>query len=384
MMKTIKVGIIGAGFMGTAHLENLRRIPGIEVKAIADIKPENAKILADKFGISQVYENWRELVNNPEIDVLHNCTPNYLHFEINKAAILAGKAIISEKPLTNSVAESEELVKLAREKKILTAVNFNYRNYPIIQHARQLIVSGKLGEIFLAHGHYLQDWLIYPEDYNWRVELETGGNSRAIADIGSHWCDLVQFITGQRIIEVFADLVIIHKSRRKPQSDVATFKDKEVTPDSTKCITVKTEDAGAVLFHLEKGGHGVFNVSQVSAGYKNGFDIAIDGSQMSLAWKQEEPNQLWLGYRDKANQILVKDPALLEADSRSFAHYPGGHPEGYPDTFKNLFLNFYAALRTGKLAIHEQNFPTFEAGLQENRIVEAVLKSHQEKRWIKV
>ncbi|HPC35366.1 MAG TPA: Gfo/Idh/MocA family oxidoreductase [Candidatus Marinimicrobia bacterium] len=383
-MNTVKVGIIGAGFMGTAHLENLRRIPGVEVKAIADIKPESAKILADKFDISQVYDDWRELVNNSEIDVIHNCTPNYLHFEINKAAILAGKAVISEKPLTNSVAESEELVRLAREKKVLNAVNFNYRNYPLIRHARQLIVSGKLGEIFLAHGHYLQDWLMYPEDYNWRIETETGGDSRAIADIGSHWCDLVQFITGQKIVEVFADLVTVHKLRKKPQSEVATFKGKEIISDSAQKVTVKTEDAGAVLFHLEKGGHGVFTVSQVSAGYKNGFDIAVDGSQMSLAWKQEEPNQIWLGYRDQANQVLVKDPALIEADSRSFAHYPGGHPEGYPDTFKNLFLNFYAAVRAGKSAPQGEAFPTFEAGLQENRIVEAVLKSHQEKRWIKV
>jgi len=383
-MNTVKVGIIGAGFMGTAHLENLRRIPGVEVKAIADIKPESAKILADKFDISQVYDDWRELVNNSEIDVIHNCTPNYLHFEINKAAILAGKAVISEKPLTNSVAESEELVRLAREKKVLNAVNFNYRNYPLIRHARQLIVSGKLGEIFLAHGHYLQDWLMYPEDYNWRIEPETGGDSRAIADIGSHWCDLVQFITGQKIVEVFADLVTVHKSRKKPQAEVATFKGKEIISDSAQKVTVKTEDAGAVLFHLEKGGHGVFTVSQVSAGYKNGFDIAVDGSQMSLAWKQEEPNQIWLGYRDQANQVLVKDPALIEADSRSFAHYPGGHPEGYPDTFKNLFLNFYAAVRAGKSAPQGEAFPTFEAGLQENRIVEAVLKSHQEKRWIKV
>jgi len=383
-MKTIKVGIIGAGFMGTAHLENLRRIPGVEVKAIADIKPESARTLADKFDISQVYDDWRELVSNSEIDVIHNCTPNYLHFEINKAAILAGKAVISEKPLTNSVVESEELVRLAREKKVLNAVNFNYRNYPLVRHARQLIVSGKLGEIFLAHGHYLQDWLMYPEDYNWRIEPETGGDSRAIADIGSHWCDLVQFITGQKIVEVFADLVTVHKSRKKPQAEVATFKGKEIISDSAQKVTVKTEDAGAVLFHLEKGGHGVFTVSQVSAGYKNGFDIAVDGSRMSLAWKQEEPNQLWLGYRDQANHVLVKDPALIEADSRSFAHYPGGHPEGYPDTFKNLFLNFYAVVRAGKSATSGEAFPTFEAGLQENRIVEAVLKSHQEKRWIKV
>ena len=384
-MKTIQVGIIGTGFMGAAHLENLRRVQGVKVLAIADDNLENAQALADKFDVPFVFTNWRELIENPEVEAVHNCTPNHLHFEINKAAILVGKAIIGEKPLTNSVAESAELVQLAQEKNVLNAVNFNYRNYPITRHARRLVVDGKLGDVFLVHGHYLQDWLIYPSDYNWRVETESGGASRAIADIGSHWCDLVQFITGQRITEVFADLVTIHETRQKPKTEVETFKGKGIIQqEAVEEVAVKTEDAGAVLFHLEKGARGVFNVSQVSAGHKNCFDIEIDGNRMSMVWKQEEPNQLWLGYRDKANEIVVKDPALLSEESCLFAHYPSGHPEGYPDTFKNLFLNFYAALHDDKSANDAQNFPTFEAGLQENRIVEAILKSHQEKRWVTV
>jgi len=384
-MKIIKSGIIGTGFMGAAHLENLRRVPGLQVLAIADKKLENARALAEKFNIPLAYSDWKELIDHPEIEVIHNCTPNNLHFEINKAAILAGKAVISEKPLTNSVAESEELVRLARQKNVLNAVNFSYRNYPITCHARQLVVDGKLGDVFLVHGHYLQDWLIYSSDYNWRVETESGGASRAIADIGSHWCDLVQFITGQKITEVFADLVTIHETRQKPKMEVETFKGKEIIQqEAIEEVAVKTEDAGAVLFHLGNGACGVFNVSQVSAGHKNCFDIEIDGSRMSMVWKQEEPNQLWLGYRDKANEIVVKDPSLLTEESRPFAHYPGGHPEGYPDAFKNLFLNFYAAQREGKSANDAQNFPTFEDGFQENRIIEAVLKSHQEKRWVKV
>lgn len=384
-MENINVGIIGAGFMGLAHLENLGRVPGVQVWAIADNDFEKVRALAEKFNIPHVYNNWRELMKNPEIKAIHNCSPNHLHFEINKAAILMGKAIISEKPLTNSVAESSELVQLAGDKNVLNAVNFNYRNYPMIRHARQLVADGKLGDIFLVHGHYLQDWLIYASDYNWRVETGSGGASRAIADIGSHWCDLVQFITGQKIIEVFADLVTIHNIRQKPSSEVETFKGKEqVTIVATENVAVKTEDAGAVLFHMENGSSGVFNVSQVSAGHKNCFDIEIDGSRMSLAWKQEEPNQLWLGYRNRANELVVKDPSLLAESSKPFAHYPGGHPEGYPDAFKNLFLNFYCAVRNGKAACDPQDFPTFEAGLQENRIVEAILKSDMEKRWINV
>ncbi|HAE87819.1 TPA: dehydrogenase [Candidatus Marinimicrobia bacterium] len=379
----IHVGIIGAGFMGSSHLENLRRVPGIKVLALADSNKASAQKLADMFNIPRVYSDWKELLHNPDIQAVHNCTPNYLHFEINKAAILAGKAIISEKPLTNSVAEAEELVCLAEEKNVLNAVNFSYRNYPMPQQIKELIDEKKVGDIYLVHGHYLQDWLLYPNDYNWRVEPEWGGESRAVADIGSHGFDLIQFLTGQNMTAVFADLQTIHKTRLKPQEEVETFKGKETGKSSdVKEIAVKTEDAGIILFKLEKGGMGVFTVSQVSAGHKNCFDLEINGSRMSVSWNQENPNQLWLGYRDKANEVLVKDPALLTKESAAYSHYPGGHPEGYPDAFKNLFLNFYSAYRNKKPADTEQNFSTFKDGLQENRIVDAILQSHREKTWI--
>jgi predicted dehydrogenase len=380
-MNNVKVGIIGAGFMGAAHLENLRRIPGVEITAIADINMSAAQKLAEKFSIAHVYETWQELIADPEIHSVHNCTPNTLHYEINKAAILAGKAILSEKPLTNTAAQSEELVRLAEEKNVLNAVNFSYRNYPLPRYARQLVSNGNLGKIFLVHGHYLQDWLIYPEDYNWRVDVKHGGASRAVADIGSHWCDLVQFITGQKITAVFADLETVHKTRFKPDAEVETFKGKEQSQlKGLREVPVETEDVGMVLFRLESGAKGVFTVSQVSAGHKNCFKIEIDGSRMSLQWDQEEPNQLKMGFRNKANEILVKDSSLLEGESTDFIHYPGGHPEGYPDAFKNLFLNFYATL----IKKTPVNFPTFADGLLENRIVEAILKSSSQKMWVNV
>lgn len=382
-MKLTYAGIIGCGFMGTSHLENLRRISNVSIGAVSDISESKAAILAKEYHIPRVYADWCEMIDDPNIEVIHNCTPNHLHYEINKAAILAGKAILSEKPLTNGSRESAELVELAKKQGVLTAVNFNYRNYPLIRHARQLIRSGDLGEIYLVHGHYLQDWLLYQSDYNWRVDAKVGGASRAIADIGSHWCDLIQFLIGGKITKVFADLHTVHQKRLKPHSEVDTFKGKESAEVAKGAVvTVKTEDAGTVIFQTDQGIRGVFNVSQVSAGHKNCFDFEINGSRMSIAWHQEEPNRLWLGYRDKSNEELVKDPALLSPESRAFAHYPGGHPEGYPDAFKNLFIHFYQALRDGKSINEEVDFATFEDGYQENRIVDAVLQSHREKRWI--
>jgi predicted dehydrogenase len=206
-----------------------------------------------------------------------------------------------------------------------------------------------------------------------------------VADIGSHGCDLIQFLTGQNISAVFADLQTIHRTRLKPKENVETFKSKEIEKSSeANEVTVKTEDAGIILFQLEKGGKGVFTVSQVSAGHKNCFNLEINGSRMSVSWNQEAPNQLWLGYREKENGILVKDPSLLTGKSAAFAHYPGGHPEGYPDAFKNLFLNFYSAFQKKQMAMENQTFPTFKDGLQENRIVEAVLLSNREKKWVSV
>ncbi|MCF7740174.1 MAG: Gfo/Idh/MocA family oxidoreductase [Candidatus Marinimicrobia bacterium] len=380
-MKTIKTGIIGCGFMGQSHIENIRRIPNVEITAVSDIVENKRRKLAESYNISKVYKNWHELAKDPEIDVIHNCTPNHMHYEINKSAIQEGKAILSEKPLTNDEQRSEELLKIAKEKNILAGVNFNYRNYPLIQHARQMIKNGEIGQIYLVHGHYLQDWLLYKSDYNWRVDKKKGGASRAIADIGSHWCDMLQFLTGKKVVKVFSDLNIIHKTRYKPASESETFRGKEVDRNGNE-IEVNTEDTGTVIFQLEDNIRGVFNVSQVSAGHKNCFDIEINGSQMSIAWTQEEPNKLWMGHRDKPNQELVKDPALLNSESKSFAHYPGGHPEGYPDLFKNMFLEFYEAFRNNKTIEDKVNFPTFEDGYQENRIVEAVLKSNNEKCWI--
>jgi len=372
--------------MGGAHVEALQRIGGVEVIAIASMDLNSARSIADKFSIPKIYENWKDVLASNEVEVIHNCTPNNLHFEINKAAINSGKHIISEKPLTINSKQSAELLKLAVRKKVVNAINFNYRFYPLIQHARIEMQKGVLGEIYLVHGNYLQDWLYYNTDYNWRLETGVSGESRAIADIGSHWCDMVQFVTGMKIKKVFANLVTIHKTRLKPEKSVETFKRKEKKSfGKAKDIEIKTEDAGTVLFQFENGTIGTFTVSQVSAGRKNHFWFEIDGSRKSIAWNQEDPNKLWVGYREKPNEVIIKDPSLLNEDAKRFAHYPGGHPEGYPDGPKNLFMSVYNFIREGKSPLKDKkDFPTFEDGHQENLIVEAILKSNRLQKWIEV
>jgi predicted dehydrogenase len=385
-MENIKAAVIGTGFIGPAHIEALMRIGYVDVVAIASIEPAVAKNLAQKFKIPKVYANWEELVRDKSVQVVHNCTPNNLHFKINKAALKAGKHVVSEKPLTMTAKESSELLRVARESKRVHAVNFNYRFYPLTQHARQLVRKGDVGKIYMVHGHYLQDWLYYDSDYNWRIDPSMSGASRAVADIGSHWCDLVQFISGCKIERVFADLLTVHKKRKRPLREVASFKGKEEsTTNPFEAIPIETEDAGLVMLQFDNGARGQFVVSQISAGRKNRLWFEIDGSKQAVAWDQEEPNQLWIGHREKGNEIIIKDPSLLDEKVRQYAHYPGGHPEGYPDGPKNLFMKVYDFIRQGSDPLRDETeFPTFADGHWENLIIEAILKSNKSKKWVEV
>lgn len=385
-MRTIKTAIIGSGFMGAAHIEALRRIAGVEIAAITSVDRPRAEELAGQFGIPRVLDDWRAVLDDPAIEAVHNCTPNNLHYAINRALLEAGKHVLSEKPLTMTSEESAELVRLAEAQGVVTAINFNYRGYPLIQQARAMVQRGDVGDIYLIHGHYVQDWLLYDTDYNWRLESAVSGASRAVADIGSHWCDLVQFISGLKIRRVFADLFTVHEKRKKPKKEIETFKGKEESAAAEYDeVAIDTEDGGSVLIHFENGTRGVVTVSQVSAGRKNHQWFEIDGSRAALSWSQEEPNKLWVGHRDRPNEVVIKDPSLLDPVARSYAHYPGGHPEGYPDGPKNLFRNFYRYIRDGRTPGRDAaDFPTFADGHWEVQIVEAVLRSHREQRWVEV
>jgi predicted dehydrogenase len=384
-MRTIKAGIIGTGFIGPAHVEALRRLGCVEVVGLAE---SNASLAAEKarlLGIAQAYGDYKDLLKDDRIEVIHNCTPNFVHFKINKDVIAAGRHLVSEKPLAMTSKESAELVRLAKKAGVLNGINFNYRFYPLIQHARALIADKKAGEVRLVHGSYLQDWLLFDTDYNWRLEPAVGGKSRAVADIGSHWCDLIQHVTGLKIVEVMADLATVIPVRRKPKTTLETFAGKALKPSDYDHMKIATEDYASVLFRFENGARGVFTVSQVSPGRKNRLYFEIDASYHSIVWDQEKPEEMWMGYRDRPNELLMKDPSLLHPQAKPYAHYPGGHPEGYPDGPKNFFRNFYKWVADGKVpAKGEADFATFEDGHCEILICEAIMKSAKQKKWVKV
>jgi predicted dehydrogenase len=385
-MRTIKAGIIGTGFIGPAHIEAARRLGFVEVVALAEADPEIAERKAKQLGIPRYYGDYREMLEKEkEVEVIHNCTPNYLHYAISKDCLHAGKHLISEKPLAMNSQESKELVLLAQEKGLVNAVDFNYRHYPLVQQARAMVEKGEVGKIYGVFGTYEQDWLYLDTDYNWRIEPELGGESRAVADIGTHWCDTAQFITGLKIKEVFADMEIIHKTRKKPKRPIETYAGKELTPEDYEEVPVSTEDYASVLLRFEGGAVGVFTVCQVFAGRKNRLYIEITGSKCALVWDQEDPERLWIGRREAPNQVLMRDPSLLHKEAKDYCHYPGGHPEGYPDGLKNFLRNVYRYIAEGKDPRKDPcDFPTFKDGHYEILMVEAVLKSAREKRWVEI
>ncbi len=383
MPERIRAGIIGTGFIGPAHVEAARRLGNVEFIALAEANEDLARKKAEALCIPRAYGDYRRLLDDPEVQVVHNCTPNHLHFDVNRDILAAKKHVISEKPLAMTSEESRELVDLARKAGVLHAVDFNYRYYPLVQHAREMVAKGEVGEVFSVHGSYLQDWLYLATDWNWRLVPELSGESRAVADVGSHWCDLMQFITGLAITRVFADLRTIHKTRMKPKKEVETYAGKVLQPSDYEPQKINTEDYASVLLEFSNGAHGVVTVSQVSAGRKNRLYYEIDGSKCALAWDQETPNEMWIGYREKANEILVKDPSLLHERAREYAHYPGGHPEAYPDGPKNLFRNVYRAVAAGRMPA-SPDWSTFEDGHKEVAICEAVLSSSKRQSWVDV
>jgi predicted dehydrogenase len=384
-VEKIKVGIIGTGFIGPTHIEAIRRLGFVEVAGLAESSQEAADKKAAELGIPKAFGDYRDMLQDSEIQVIHNCTPNHLHFDINKEIILAGMHVISEKPLAMDKEESQELLALARKQEIVHAVNFNYRQHASIQNLHAIIGNGGLGKVNLVHGSYLQDWLLYETDFNWRLAPEVGGKSRAVADIGSHWCDTVQFVTGKKIVEVFADLATVLPVRKKAMNATSTFSTQNDDEQEYEDIPIYTEDYASVLVRFDDGSRGVFTVSQVSAGRKNKLSFEINGSKSSVFWNQEEPEKLWIGHRDKANEVLLADPSLFAPEARSAIHHPGGHNEGWPDALKNMMLNVYSFIRDGKnLKDDKPNFATFEDGHLSMCITDAILESHNRQKWVKV
>ncbi|KHJ70101.1 dehydrogenase [Pantoea rodasii] len=380
----INVGIIGTGFIGPAHIEALRRLGNINVVAICDASQPAAEARAAALNVPHAYSDVAAFLQHEGLDAVHNCTPNHLHASINRQILRAGKHVFSEKPLCMTMDEARELVELAEQAGVVHGVSFVYRQFAMVQQAASMVRYQQLGRLFSAQGSYLQDWMLEETDYNWRVDAEKGGASRAVADIGSHWCDTIQFVTGKKIVEVMADLSIVWPTRKASVGDAATF---GASADETQFESreVTTEDMGFVLIRFDDGSKGSFSVSQVSAGRKNRLNLEVNGSLGSLAWDQEVPQQLWLGNRHKANQVLSDDPALLNPDIAARARFPGGHIEGWPDAFRNMMQQFYQAVAQGEAPQQQDaRFATFRDGAQVMAIVDAIVQSHQQQRWVKV
>ena len=379
-MGMLRAAVIGAGFVGRAHIESLRR-QGIPVIGVLGSSRDRAAESARALRIDRVYSSLDELAKDKEVDVVHICTPNHLHAEQTTVLMRAGKHVMCEKPLAMNTKESAQLIDLARKENRVGGVTYNLRYYPLCQQARAMVDAGAIGKPRLVHGSFLQDWLLYPTDWNWRLETQLGGDLRAVSDIGTHWMDLTSWVTGRRITEVCADLATVIPVRQKPRGRVETFQ--EGGKAVSDAVKIATDDYASVLVHFEGNLRGVFTVSQVSAGRKARLWFEVDGSEGSLAFDSENPNTLWIGRRKQANEEMMKDPSLMDPAARGYSVYPGGHTEGYPDTFAQLFKDFYAYIEGGDFAA-KRRFPTFETGHVEMALCDAIAMSGKERRWVKV
>lgn len=378
-MQKIKTAVFGTGFMGRVHTEAIRRLGNVEVTALASSPGGDPRTLADQFDVEQVTKDWEKLLDDPAIAAVHICTPNALHGAMTKRALQKGKHVLCEKPLAMSSAEAQEMLDLAQKNNLVHAVNHNLRYYPVVQHVRQMIARDDLGDILVVQGTYSQDWLLYDTDFNWRILAEHNGASRVVGDIGSHWMDMIQHLTGMPITALCADTMIFHKTRKKPKKAIQTFAGKTLQPEDYDEVSIDTEDFASVLVQLGARCRGAYTVSQVSAGNKNSFRFEIYGTKAGVSWNQESPDQLWIGYRNEPNRIIVKDPSLLAPAAAGFADLPGGHSEGYDDSHKQLFRRFYRRIADPETPV---DYPTFADGVRGMRLIEKVLESSRRRAWV--
>ncbi|MBS0202153.1 MAG: Gfo/Idh/MocA family oxidoreductase [Planctomycetes bacterium] len=379
---SIGVAVVGTGFIGPVHVEGLRRA-GLNVVGILGSTREKSQAAAQSLGIPRPYRDLDEVLSDPDVQSVHITTPNRFHFDQASQVIHAGRHVMCEKPLAMDSRESAELVRLAAQSGVVAGVNYNVRYYPLCREAAERRRTGQLGQIFHVAGSYVQDWLFHPTDFNWRVLAADGGELRAVADIGTHWLDLMRHITGLEVAELCADLQTVYPERQRPTGGVETFSSKLASPSATLPVDIDTEDYGCVMLRFENGARGVVWVSQVTAGRKNCLRFEIAASKQALAWNSESPNDLWIGHRDQSNETLIRDPGLLSPGARAIANYPGGHNEGFPDTFKQCFKEFYSYIAAGDFAA-PRPFPTFTDGHREILMCEAILASHRKRGWVEV
>jgi predicted dehydrogenase len=372
--RVLRAGIIGTGFIGRVHARSAL-LAGARVAGVAASTPERAAAARDELAAARAYAGAEELIASDDIDVVHVCTPNHLHLPLTLAALEAGKHVVCEKPLALASGDAELLVRAARDAGRIATVPFAYRYYPMVREARARVRAGATGDVRLIHGTYLQDWLLGGEDDNWRVEPELGGASRAFADIGSHWCDLVEFVSGQRIAALTARVAIAHAVR--PRSAAHSF---ERGPAPGEDRPVETEDIATVLFETDGGASGSLVVSQVSAGRKNRLSFEVSGLDEALGFDQEQPETLWVGTRNGATAV-PRDAGTVGPEAAAYVTLPGGHPQGFHDCFEAFVRDTYRAIADGTAP---DGLPRLEDGLRAVRLTEAVLESSRTRTWVEV
>ncbi len=382
-LSDIGVAVIGTGFMGRVHVEALRRV-GVTICGILGSSAEKSRMAAAEFGFPRGYASLDELLTDPAVQAVHVNTPNRFHMLEAAAAIRAGKHVMCEKPLAMDSRESAELLRLSREHPALVAaVNYNNRFYPLCHEAREIVRRGEAGRILHITGSISQDWLLYDTDYNWRVLADEGGRLRALSDLGSHWLDLIHFITGLEIEAVLADCLTVHPVRRRPKGEVETFTNKLAGSAKTEPVAVTTDDYSGVLIRYVGGARGSLWLSQVSPGRKCSIRFEIAGQDRTLAWDSEHCEELWIGRRDGVNSKLLRDPALMHDEARAVNDYPAGHAEGYPDTFKQCFRAFYRYIAQGDFAA-PRSFATFADGHRDNVLCDAFVESAARGIWVQL
>lgn len=378
-MKVYRAGVVGTGFVGQIHIETLRRLNNVEVVALAD--NVSAKAAAERMNVPNHYADYRQMVDEQGLDVLHICTPNNTHFEIAMYALEHGVNVVCEKPMTTSVEEAEILAAKVKETGLTMAINFHNRFYPMTNHLRNIIRDGDLGDIFSITGSYTQDWLLYETDYSWRLSSAESGKTRAVADIGSHWMDLVEFASGQKITSVLADFTTIHPTRKKPNRQVLAFSTERFGENDYTDMPINTEDCASVMFRFSNGAKGSAFFSQVIAGKSVDIDVLIGGYKKSAQWKSESCNKLTIGNRDSFCEVLEKGFATVHKDTRPLVAYPIGHLEGFPDAFKQCFTQVYNSLEDADAPC---DFATVEDGLHEMKLCDRIFESNAKQQWINV
>lgn len=376
----VGAAVIGTGFIGTVHVEALRRI-GVQIRGVLGSTPERGAARAETLGVPRAYDSLDDLLTDATVEVVHVTSPNDLHVSQTRAILAAGRHVVCEKPLAMTATGSAELVELAAASGLVNATNFNIRYYPLNQHARETVAAGTLGEVRLVTGRYFQDWLLLESDWNWRLQPDRGGALRAVGDIGSHWLDLMTYVTGQRIVAVMADLTTFIGTRHEPTGPVETFSSERSSDTVSRPIA--TEDTAAILLHFEGGARGAVTISQISPGRKNSLQYEIDGSAAALAWDSEQPDQAWIGHRDRPNEILIRNPALMGPAGQAASALPGGHVEGFFDTFCAHFRAVYADVVAGAPS-SRPGYPTFADGHDEMLVGDAIAESARSGRWVNV